>query len=140
MTSQMEHWSILSNVVNYVQYDRNPKNFYELDVKALDQKNHRKLYDKLKDAERQALKIDFGDNPGKLRREYLDMYEGVQSKVLNTARFDESLHLSMTYLGRTDMTRAIKINAEEKFFFISEQGYKVGKLLDGTVCQILLDM
>ena len=37
-TSQMEQWSILSNVVNYVQSDRNPKNFYELNVKALDQK------------------------------------------------------------------------------------------------------
>ena len=27
--SQMEQRSILSNVVNYVQYDRNPKNFYD---------------------------------------------------------------------------------------------------------------
>ena len=37
-TSQMEQWSILSNVVYYVQYDRNPNNFHELNVKALDQK------------------------------------------------------------------------------------------------------
>ena len=51
-TSQMQHWSIVSNVVNYVQYDRNPKNFHELNVKALDQKNHKKIYDKLKDDER----------------------------------------------------------------------------------------
>ena len=27
ITSQMDQWSILSNVVNYVQYDRNPYNF-----------------------------------------------------------------------------------------------------------------
>ena len=27
-TSQMEQWSILSNIVNYVHYDRNPKEFY----------------------------------------------------------------------------------------------------------------
>ena len=33
--SQMEQWSILSNVVNYIQYDRHPKNFYKLDIKAL---------------------------------------------------------------------------------------------------------
>ena len=64
----MEQWSILSNVVNYVQYDRNPKNFYDLYIKALDQKNHRKMYDKLKDDERLTLDIDFGDNPDKLRR------------------------------------------------------------------------
>ena len=31
-TSQMEHWPILSNIVNYVQYDRNPKNFHELKI------------------------------------------------------------------------------------------------------------
>ena len=32
----MEQWSILSNVVSYVQYDRNPKNIYDLDVKTID--------------------------------------------------------------------------------------------------------
>ena len=36
------------------------------------------------------------------------------------------------------MTRANKIKAEEKFP-ISEQGYTVGKLLDDTECQILLN-
>ena len=40
----MEQWLILSNVVNYVQYDRNPKNCYDLDVKTIDQKNHMKIY------------------------------------------------------------------------------------------------
>ena len=45
----MEQWSILSNIVNYVQYDRNPKNFYNLNVKAIDQKNYRKIYKRLKD-------------------------------------------------------------------------------------------
>ena len=28
ITSQMEQWSILSNIVNYVQYDRNPRDYY----------------------------------------------------------------------------------------------------------------
>ena len=36
------------------------------------------------------------------------------------------------------MTRASKINAEERFP-ISEQEYMIGKQLDGTECQILLD-
>ena len=36
------------------------------------------------------------------------------------------------------MSRVSKIKAEEKFP-ISEQGYMVGKLLDGIECQILLD-
>ena len=43
----MKQWSILSNVVSYVQYDRNPRDFLNLNVRAIDQKNHRKNYDKL---------------------------------------------------------------------------------------------
>ena len=36
----MEQWSILSNVVNYVQYNRHPKDFCDL--------NHKKIYDRFK--------------------------------------------------------------------------------------------
>ena len=43
----MEQWSILNNIVNYIQYDRHPKTFYDLDVKTMDQKSHRKIYDSL---------------------------------------------------------------------------------------------
>ena len=66
------------------------------------------------------------------------MYKGIQSEVINTTRFDENSYLSMTCLDRIDITRASKIKGEEKFP-ISEQGYTVGKLLDGMECQILLD-
>ena len=38
----MEQWSILSNAVNYVQYDRHPKKFYDIGIKAADQKVLRK--------------------------------------------------------------------------------------------------
>ena len=97
------------------------------------------MYDKLKDEERQTLDIDFGDNPDKLKREHLDMYQGVQLEVLHTTRFDESSDLSTTYLGSTDMTRETTIKTEERFA-ISKQGHMVGKLLDDTEYQILLDM
>ena len=133
ITSQMEQWLIFSNVVNYVQCDRNPKDFYDYNVKAIDQKNHRKIYDRLKEEDRQVLRLDFGDNSDKLRGEYLDMYERVKSEVLSTTKFDGN-----SDLGRINMTRLDKIKAEEKFP-ISEQGYTVGKLLDGTECQILSD-
>ena len=68
----------------------------------------------------------------------MDIYEGVQSGVLNTTRFDENSDLSVTYLGRIDMPRESKFKADENFS-ISEQGYTVGNLLDGTECQTLLD-
>ena len=66
------------------------------------------------------------------------MYEGIQSEVTSTTRFNETSDLTMPYLGRIDINRASKIKAEEKFP-ISEPGYIVGKLLNGTECQILLD-
>ena len=53
ITSQMEQWSILSNIVNYVQYDRHHRNFYDLDVKTIDQKSHRKIYDRFMEEGRQ---------------------------------------------------------------------------------------
>ena len=44
----------------------------------------------------------------------------------------------MTYLGRSSMVRYQEMVAEERFP-ISGQGYCMGKLLDSTECQILLD-
>ena len=66
------------------------------------------------------------------------MYEGIQSEVISTTRFDENSDLCTTYLGRIDTTRTSKIEAEE-IFPISEQGYAIRKLLDGTECKIILD-
>ena len=57
---------------------------------------------------------------------------------MSTTRFDENLDLSTRYLGRVDIIRVSKTKVEERFP-ISEQGYMVGKLLDGIECQILLD-
>ena len=66
------------------------------------------------------------------------MYEGIQAEVMNTTRYDENSDLSMTYLGRSDRVKSDKLKAEESFP-ISEHGYTLGKLLDGTECQLLLD-
>ena len=88
--------------------------------------------------ERDIEELDFGLMPKTLWKEYLDVYEGIQSEVMNTTRFDENSDLSTTYLGRSDRVKSSKLKAEETFL-ISEQGYSLGKLLDGTECQLLLD-
>ena len=36
------------------------------------------------------LELDFQDMPEKLKGEYLDIYEGIQSEILNTTRFDDN--------------------------------------------------
>ena len=58
--------------------------------------------------------------------------------MMYTNRFDENSDLSTTYLGQTKMTRETRIKVEEKIS-ITGQGLNLGKLLDGTECQILLD-
>ena len=55
------------------------------------------------------LELDSGDTPEKLKEEYLDIYDGIQSELLSTTGFDENSDLSMTYLGRVDSTRTSKI-------------------------------
>ena len=68
----------------------------------------------------------------------LDRYKGITSEILDTTRFDKNLDLSTTYLGKSHITPQDNLTIEERFS-ITEQGYIVGKLLDGTECQILLD-
>ena len=67
------------------------------------------------------------------------MFEGVYADVVYSTTFDECSDLRMTYLCRTKMMTETKVKAEEKFP-ISGQRYTLGKLLDDTDCQILLDM
>ena len=131
----MEQWSILSNTLNYIQYDRYPKNYHSLGISTVNKcgKNQ-----STKEEERDILELDFCQTLDILREEYLDVYEGIQSEILSTTRFDENSDLITTYLGKADRSKNNKIKAEEPFP-ISEQVYTVGKLLDGTECQILLD-
>ena len=67
------------------------------------------------------MRVRFGDTPEKLKEEYLGMYEGIQTEVLSTTRFDENSDLSTTYLGRMDITRGSEMKAEKRFP-ISKQG------------------
>ena len=116
--SQMEQWSILSAIVYYIQYDRYQQHFHNLHIKVMNKENHKRKF--TMEEERQILELDFGNAPEKLKEEYLDMYEGIQSKILSTMRFDENSDLSTTYLGRADMNKVSKIKVEETFP-ISEQ-------------------
>ena len=43
------------------------------------------------------LDLNFGNTPEKLKGEYLDMYKGIQSKVIGNIRFDEISNLRRHY-------------------------------------------
>ena len=62
----MGEWSIQSNIATYIQCDWHPKN---VDIKGIDQKSHKKIYNK--EEERHMLKLDLGDTPEKLNGDHL---------------------------------------------------------------------
>ena len=90
----MEQWSILSNTLNCIQYDKHPKNYHNFGISAV---NENKDTSDAKE-ERDMIELDFGPTPNILKEEYLDIYEGIQSEIVNTTRFDENSDLSTTYL------------------------------------------
>ena len=83
--------------------------------------------------------LDFGRVPQNLQQEYLDMYEGMQSDIVSPSRFDENSDISTTYLGKIESKVSQDMLKAEESFPISENGYTLGRLLDGTKCQLLLD-
>ena len=68
----------------------------------------------------------------------MDIYEGIHSEIVSSNRFDENSDISPTYLGKIGKENQDTLKAEESFP-ISENGYTLGRLLDGTECQLLLD-
>ena len=67
----MEQWSILSNMLNYIQYDRHPKNYHNLGISTVNKcKNNLDIKE-----ERDLTELDFGLTPDILKEEYLDTKE-----------------------------------------------------------------
>ena len=68
------------------------------------------------------------------------MVEGIQSDIVSSSRFDKNSDISITYLGKIEHRDSQDKSKAEESFPISENGYTIGRLLDGTKCQLLLDM
>ena len=57
--TQMEQWSFLSNVLNYIQYGKHPKNSHNLSISAVNRcKNSLDTRE-----ERDIMQLDFGVTP-----------------------------------------------------------------------------
>ena len=131
--TQMEQWSILSNILNYVQHSKFNSMNHSLNVKPVNR------YKIKPDEGKEFREVDFGTIPQSLQDEYLDVYEGIQSDIVSSSRFDKNSNISTTYLGTIEHRESQdKLKAEESFP-ISENGYTLSRLLDGMKC-LLLDM
>ena len=58
--SQMEQWLILSNIINYIQYSKNHKDFYTMTIRPVNNGKH-SLVLKDRDTEDMSLRIDLVD-------------------------------------------------------------------------------
>ena len=132
--TQMEQWSILSNLLNYVQHSKFNSISHSLNIKPVNR------YKIKPSEEKEFREVDFGTTLQNLKDEYLDVYKGIQSDIVSSNRFDENSDIStMAYLGRTEQEESQNELKAEESFPISENGYTLGRLLDGMKYQLLLD-
>ena len=71
--TQMEQWSNLSNILNYIQHGRFHAMKHTIDIKAVNKYKHKPDTEE----EKEFRELDFGSTPLKLHEEYLDVYEGI---------------------------------------------------------------
>ena len=77
---EMRNWSIFSDNVRYIQHDQvTPQN---LNIDALDYREHKELYLKLKEKKGEPLDVDFGLYPDNTKSRYLDAYEDVYAEMV----------------------------------------------------------
>ena len=133
---QMVNWSIFSDLIKYVDGSSCSDVTPSLMVRPLDDRKHKRLYNSLKIDEDLTADTTFEED--RRRDVHFDKYDGIYAEISQVTKFDESTDLSMTYLGKMDMTRECMIKAEGKFP-ISGQGYMNSKFLDQTEWSILID-
>ena len=136
--AQMDRWAILSDNIVYVR-SKDGDIMSGIDIKSIDYREHKRMHRKMGKEGGKRIGIDFGECPEVMKSRYMDVYDNIYAEVVTTNRFDENVDLSTTYLGRIDMKREEVLKGEESFP-ISEQGFAIGKLINGEECQILLDM
>ena len=134
----MEEWSILSDHVKYVTHGKSEV-FQKLSINSMNYRQNRDLYKSLNNEQTIRTSLNFGNNLGNLKAENLDRYKGIYAEVISTDKFDEDTDISTTYLGQVDMARTTEVKAEESFP-MTARGYTGGQLLDGTACDVLIDI
>ena len=110
LITQLEQWSILNNVLNYVQHSRFNSMNHTLNVKAVNR------YKSKPDVNREFKEIDFGATPQKLQEEYIDIYEGIHSDIVSSNRLNKNSDIGTTYLRKIDNRgNQDKLKVEESF-------------------------
>ena len=92
---QIINWSILMDLIKYVDGSSCSDIIPSLDVRPLDYTKHKRLYNSLKTDEYLTFGIIFkGD---RVKDRYFDKYDGIYAEISQATEFDESTDLSTTY-------------------------------------------
>ena len=94
--TQMEQWSILGNILNYVQHSKFNSMNHTLNVRPVNR------YKVKPDMGKEFRELDFGTVQQNLQEEYLDVYEGIQLDIVSSSRFSENSDISTTYLDKIE--------------------------------------
>ena len=58
--------------------------------------------------------MSFNPNPVRLKQDYLDVFEGIRTEVINTVKYDENSDIGTTYLWTFRIKRQDDLRAEHK--------------------------
>ena len=76
---QMEQWSILSNIINYIQYSKNPQKFHSMTIRPV--KSNRAVKDmKGRNVNESLLEVNLVDILDRSKEEYLDRMKELSQK------------------------------------------------------------
>ena len=90
--TQMEQWSILNNSLNYVQHSKFNSMDHSLSIHPVNRYKV-KPNDSFSSFGKEFREVDFGTNLQNLQAKYLDVYEGIQSDIVSSSRFDKNSDL-----------------------------------------------
>ena len=74
---------------------------HSLDIRPIN-KHKSQLNDSHSSPVKEFREVDFSKDPQNLQEDYLDVYEGIQSDIVSSNRFDENSDISTTYLGQIE--------------------------------------
>ena len=112
--SQIKEWSILSNEVNYIHYDRHPRNFHSLNISTVNKREMQKKFN-YKRRQKKCARIRFYGHTRKIKRRIPRCVQRYTIRNIKHYKVWENSDLSTTYLGMVDTSKNSKIKAEESF-------------------------
>ena len=91
-TEQIIHWSILSDLIKYIDGSSCSDMIPSFTVKPLDYQQHKRMYHSLNTDKDLTTDVIFESD--KVKDEYFDKYDGIYAEISQATRFNESTGLS----------------------------------------------